>query len=44
MFILSDSLLAINKFYHSFAFAGVQIMATYCIAQYCIVRGFISHH
>ncbi|MGC4103334.1 lysoplasmalogenase [Ferruginibacter sp.] len=41
-FVLSDSLLAINKFYQPFAFAGVCIMLTYCAAQYCIVNGFIK--
>ncbi len=41
-FVLSDSLLAVNKFYQPFAFAGVLIMITYCAAQYCIVRGFLE--
>ena len=41
-FVLSDSLLAINKFYQPFAFAGVLIMLTYCAAQYFIVRGFME--
>ena len=41
-FVLSDSLLAINKFYQPFAFAGICIMITYCAAQYFIVRGFIE--
>jgi uncharacterized membrane protein YhhN len=41
-FVVSDSLLAINKFYQPFAFAGVFIMLTYCAAQYFIVRGFIE--
>ena len=41
-FVLSDSLLAINKFYQSFAYAGVFIMLTYCAAQYFIVRGYIE--
>lgn len=39
-FVLSDSLLAINKFYHPFAYAGVFIMLTYCAAQYFIVNGY----
>lgn len=39
-FVLSDSLLAINKFYQPFAYAGVFIMLTYCAAQYFIVQGF----
>lgn len=42
LFVLSDSLLAINKFYQPFAFAGVYIMLTYCAAQYFIVTGFIK--
>lgn len=42
LFVLSDSLLAINKFYQPFAFAGVCIMLTYCAAQYFIVTGFIK--
>jgi uncharacterized membrane protein YhhN len=41
-FVLSDSLLAINKFYQPFIFAGVCIMLTYCAAQYFIVTGFIK--
>ncbi|MBL0182882.1 MAG: lysoplasmalogenase [Chitinophagaceae bacterium] len=41
-FVLSDSLLAINKFYQPFAYAGVLIMLTYCAAQYFIVRGYIE--
>ena len=41
-FVLSDSLLAINKFYQPLAFAGVCIMLTYCVAQYFIVTGFIK--
>jgi len=39
-FVVSDSLLAINKFYQPFAYAAVFIMLTYCAAQYFIVRGF----
>ena len=41
-FVLSDSLLAVNKFYLPFAYAGVFIMLTYCMAQYFIVRGYIE--
>lgn len=39
-FVISDSLLAINKFYQPFAFAGVLIMLTYCAAQFFIVTGY----
>jgi len=42
LFVASDSLLAINKFYQPFTFAGVLIMLTYCAAQYGIVNGFIK--
>jgi uncharacterized membrane protein YhhN len=41
-FVLSDSLLAVNKFYQPFAYAGVCIMLTYCAAQFFIVTGYIQ--
>jgi uncharacterized membrane protein YhhN len=41
-FVLSDSLLAFNKFYQPFPFAAVCIMLTYCAAQYGIVKGAIE--
>lgn len=43
-FVISDSLLAIDKFYQPFAYAGVFIMLTYCAAQYFIVQGFIEQN
>jgi uncharacterized membrane protein YhhN len=42
VFVISDSLLAIDKFYQPFAYAGVFIILTYCAAQYFIVQGFIE--
>lgn len=39
LFILSDSLLAINKFYTPLPAAGAWVMGTYGLAQYFIVRG-----
>jgi uncharacterized membrane protein YhhN len=39
LFLCSDSLLALNKFYHSFPAAGVFIMATYGLAQFAIAKG-----
>ena len=39
LFLCSDSLLALNKFYHSFPAAGVYIMATYGLAQFAIAKG-----
>lgn len=43
IFVLSDSLLAINKFYQPFPAAGIMIMLTYCLAQLFIVKGFINN-
>jgi uncharacterized membrane protein YhhN len=40
-FIISDSLLAIDKFYSAYPFAPVLIMLTYCVAQFLIVKAFI---
>lgn len=42
LFVISDSLLAINKFYMTFFQAGFFIMLTYCLAQFCLVKGFIN--
>jgi len=39
LFIMSDSILAINKFYQSFEVAGLGIMLTYGMAQLFIVEG-----
>jgi uncharacterized membrane protein YhhN len=42
-FVLSDSILAIDKFYHSFAPAGTLIMLTYGSAQLLITEGAIRY-
>lgn len=39
LFVISDSVLAINKFYQPFEQAGVIIMLTYGLAQLFIVKG-----
>jgi uncharacterized membrane protein YhhN len=39
LFVISDSILAINKFYQPFEAAGVLIMLTYGLAQFFIVEG-----
>ena len=39
LFITSDSILALNKFYQPFEYAGIAIMATYGIAQLLITLG-----
>lgn len=43
-FMVSDSLLAINKFIEPLPFASLSIMFTYISAQYLIVEGTIAHH
>ncbi len=42
LFLLSDSLLAINKFYTPIMFGNILIILTYCAAQYFIVTAFIK--
>lgn len=39
LFVLSDSLIAVNKFGHAFPEARVAIMSTYIFGQYAIARG-----
>ncbi len=41
LFVVSDSVLAINRFSLSFDGSDVVIMATYVIAQYLIITGYI---
>ena len=42
-FMLSDSLLAINKFYSGFYMASIAVMVTYLTAQFMIVKGVLLH-
>lgn len=42
-FMISDSVLAINKFLSPLALGGLWIMGTYIVAQFLIVRGLILH-
>jgi uncharacterized membrane protein YhhN len=42
LFLLSDSMLAIDKFSHPFRFASPLIMFTYIAGQYFIVIGYLS--
>jgi uncharacterized membrane protein YhhN len=39
LFVISDSMLAINKFYQSFEFFGIIIMLSYALAQLFIIEG-----
>ncbi|MCU0357404.1 MAG: lysoplasmalogenase [Cyclobacteriaceae bacterium] len=43
LFMISDSILAINKFLEPVAQGGFWIMSTYIAAQFLIVQGLISH-
>ena len=43
LFVISDSALAINKFYQSFEGAGIIIMLTYGLAQLFITEGAIRY-
>lgn len=43
LFIISDSILAINRFSHTIPYAGVAVMGTYIIAQWLIVNGLLKH-
>ncbi len=43
IFMSSDSLLAINKFYSPIYLSGFFIMLTYTLAQYLIVEGVLTH-
>lgn len=42
LFVASDSLLALNKFYQTFSYAGFSVMLTYGLAQLLLVQGAIS--
>lgn len=43
LFIMSDSLIAINKFMNPILQASLLIMATYIAAQFLIVKGILAH-
>jgi uncharacterized membrane protein YhhN len=43
LFVVSDSILAINKFYAEIPVAGLWIMATYTAAQLLLVSGILKH-
>ncbi len=43
LFVVSDSVLALNKFYHPLRFGGYLIMITYIGAQYLLVKGLVRY-
>jgi uncharacterized membrane protein YhhN len=44
VFVLSDSILAVNKFYNPIQKSSFIIMLTYLVAQYLIVNGILKLH
>lgn len=44
LFVISDSILAINRFAETIPFAGLIIMITYISAQWLIVNGLLKHN
>ena len=42
LFMLSDSILALNKFYKPLAYSNISIMMTYALAQYFIIIGVLK--
>lgn len=43
LFVISDSLLALNRFYQPFEFAGILIILTYALAQFFIAKGAVDY-
>lgn len=43
LFMFSDSVLAINKFFKPVPAAGIWIMSTYILAQFLIIHGLVKH-
>lgn len=44
LFVVSDSFLAWNKFYHPLPLSGFIIMGTYALGQYFIIKSIIAHN
>ena len=42
-FVISDTLLAINRFSHPLPGGGFLVMSTYCLAQFLLARGSVLH-
>jgi uncharacterized membrane protein YhhN len=43
LFVMSDSVLGLNKFVFDIPLAGFWIMGTYIPAQYFLVKGLLTH-
>lgn len=44
LFMISDAMIAINKFLFLFELSGLAIMFTYMLAQFFIIRGLVVHN
>jgi uncharacterized membrane protein YhhN len=44
LFVISDSAIAVNKFAHQFAYSDILIMSTYILAQFLILKGYLSQY
>ncbi|MDI4653374.1 MULTISPECIES: lysoplasmalogenase [Pseudoalteromonas] len=42
VFVISDSILGLNRFYLEIAHADIAIMCSYYLAQFCLVKGFLQ--
>ncbi|WP_158679656.1 MULTISPECIES: lysoplasmalogenase [unclassified Pseudoalteromonas] len=42
MFVISDSILGLNRFYLEIMHADIAIMGSYYLAQFCLVKGFLQ--
>ena len=42
VFVISDSILGLNRFYLEIAHADIAIMGSYYLAQFCLVKGFLQ--
>lgn len=42
VFVISDSILALNRFYIPFSYADIAIMCSYYLAQFCLIKGFLQ--
>ncbi len=42
LFMLSDSLIALNKFHQPIHWSALWILSTYCLGQYLIVKGILT--
>ena len=42
VFVISDSILGLNRFYLEIVHADIAIMGSYYLAQFCLVKGFLQ--